>query len=70
MGTVPASERVTLSPVVQTTHGAVRGLVTDGVFAFLGARNAAPVFAVQGRRQEAAIWTAPSTLLDSEAARR
>jgi para-nitrobenzyl esterase len=44
MGTVPSSERVTRSPVVQTTHGAVQGVAADGVYAFLGVPFAAPPF--------------------------
>jgi carboxylesterase type B len=50
MSTVQSSRGVTRSPVVRTTHGAVQGLVTDGVYAFLGVPYAAPPFGARRLR--------------------
>ncbi|HSF99238.1 MAG TPA: carboxylesterase family protein, partial [Ornithinibacter sp.] len=44
MTTVLPSEHVTRSPVVQTTHGAVHGVIAEGVHLFLGIPYAAPPF--------------------------
>jgi carboxylesterase type B len=41
---------MTRSPVVSTTHGAVQGLVKDGVFVFLGVPYAAPPFGARRLR--------------------
>ena len=64
MGTVLRPSTCSRSPVVHTTHGAVQGLVAEGVHVFLGIPYAAPPFG-----ERSAAPTAPGRGLERRARR-